>query len=266
MGRTLHYRVLNQDRLTDEHLAAMLAVSEQFNSGPFANIWTCENFFLDPLASYPNRQREENWESYERRFAELEAAGLPPLAVRRQLLQEGVALRHSEELCGFTKVGGNEWNAALVYAALIEISKRTPALIKLSDEGEFLRCDVLIRRGKARPGRARMEEAIACWEKQGFLKDNQYGCADKAQLFRKLLEQEKRWQRPEKFCRTVRREDFAGHPEYNAGEIMAGFHGEYYGLTGKNPFDESMHALADIFRLFGGKDVQIEVARKPKKQ
>jgi hypothetical protein len=266
MGRTLHYRVLNQDRLTDEHLAAMLAVSEQFNSGPFANIWTCENFFLDPLASYPNRQREENWESCERRFAELEAAGLPPLAVRRQLLQEGVALRHSEELRGFTKVGGNEYNALLVYAALIEISKRTPAVISLHDEGEFLLCDVLIRRGKARPGRARMEEAIACWEKQGFLKDNQYGCADTAQLFRKLLEQEKRWQRPEKFCRTVRREDFAGHPEYNAGEIMAGFHGEYYGLTGKNPFDESMHALADIFRLSGGKDVQTEVARKPKKQ
>lgn len=43
---------------------------------------------------------------------------------------------------------------------------------------------------------------------------------------------------------------------------VAGFHGEYYGLTDKNPFDESMHAIARIQELFGGKDVKIQVAPK----
>ena len=263
MGRTLHYRVVNPDKLNDGHLNAMLAVSDKYNTGPFANVWTCENFFFDPLSCFPDRSRGHDWKSLENRSEELARSGLSRLAVRRRLIAEGVGKRFSSELQGFTKVGGNEWNAALVYAALLEISRLTPAVIKLSDEGEFLLCNLLIKKGKARPDGAEMAERIAYWEKEGYLKENRYGCADKARLFRKLLKQEKKWQAPEKFCRQVNPEDFAAHPEYNAGEIMAGFHGEYYGMTDKNPFDESMHAVAEIFRIFGGeKDIKIEVTPK----
>jgi hypothetical protein len=76
MGRTLHFQVLNPDQLSDEHLNAMLAVSKEYNTGKFAGVWTCENFHLDPLSSYPNWQAGQNWKTYERRYGELEAEGL----------------------------------------------------------------------------------------------------------------------------------------------------------------------------------------------
>lgn len=173
--------------------------------------------------------------------------GFSPLAIRRQLIEEGVAERFSQEIRGFTKVGGNEWNALLVYAALLEISIKTPAMIKLSDEGEFLLSDVLIKNGKVRPDRGSIEAQLAYWEKQGSLETNKHGSADKAKLFRKLLKHKNRWLQPERLCRQVKPEDFSGHPEYNAGEIMAGFRGEYWGLNGDfNPFDASMQAIARI--------------------
>jgi hypothetical protein len=261
MGRTLHYQVLNPDQLTDAHLETLLAVSTAYNTGQFAKVWTCENFYLDPLASYPNWQAGHDWKSYEKRYAELEAQGFSPLAIRRQLVAEGVAKCHSNELRGFTKVGGNEWNALLVYSALLKITELTPALIKLSDEGEFLLCDVLIRKGKVRPDRDRISESWQYWERQGFLTTDEYGCATKQALQEKLLKKGNRWQQPEALCRPVKPEDFAVHPEYNAGEIMAGFHGEYYGLSDQNPFDESMHAIARVHSLLPA-GMTIQVAKK----
>jgi hypothetical protein len=250
MGRTLHYQVLNQDQLSDAHLETLLAVSEAYNTGKFAKVWTCENFFLDPCLTYPNWQAGHDWKSFEKRYGELEAEGSSPLSIRRQLVAEGVAKRHSEELRGFTKVGGNEWNALLVYTALLKITELTPALIKLSDEGEFLLASIVLQRGKAKLDVKDMETAWRYWEKQGFLPEDRYGCRTKLEAQQALFgKYGAKLQAPETFCRPVKPEDFQEHPEYNAGEIMAGFHGEYYGLSDQNPFDESMHAIARIHSL-----------------
>src|SRR5512132_476764 len=218
MGRTLHYQVLNPDQLTDAHLETLLAVSESFNTGKFANVWTCENFYLDPLASYPNWKAGHDWKSYEQRSAELEAQGFSPLAIRRELVAEGVAKCHSDELRGFTKVGGNEFNALLVYSALLRITELTPAKITLHDEGEFLLASLILQRGKAKLDVKEMETAWRYWEKQGFLAEDQYGCRTKLAAQQALFAKYgTKLQAPETFCRP----DFQEHPEYNAGEIMA---------------------------------------------
>jgi hypothetical protein len=265
MGRTLHFQVLNQDQLTDEHLETMLAVSDQYNTGPFQHAWTCENFYLDPLAAFPDWQQGQDWESYNRRFTALEAQGLSPLAIRRHLLREGIAKRYSDEIRGFCKVGGNEWNALLVYSALLKITAETPAKIALDDEGKFLLAPLILQRGKARLVLKAMKQAWQYWEQQGFLAEDRYGCRTQQKAQQALARKYgTKLQAPERFCRPVKPEDFKEHPEYNAGEIMAGFHGEYWQMNGdKNPFDESMHALAQIHTLLGGEGVTI---RGPGKQ
>lgn len=118
MGRTLHYRVLNQDRLSDDHLNTMIAVSERYNTGKFQHVWTCENFFLDPCAAYPDWDKGQTWKFFQKRYEELITEGVSSLAARRQMVTEGVAKCFSAEMRGFTKVGGNEFNALLVYSAL----------------------------------------------------------------------------------------------------------------------------------------------------
>jgi hypothetical protein len=187
MGRTLHYHVLNEDQLSGEHLEAMLAVSTEYNTGKFAKAWTCESFSLNPLASYPDWQAGYDWKSYEQRYSELKADGLSPLAIYRQLVTEGVAKCHSAELRGFTKVGGNEFNALLVYSALLKITELTPAQIALSDEGEFLLADLVLKAGKARLRPREIKADWRYWEKQGFLEEDKYGCRTKQEAQLALL-------------------------------------------------------------------------------
>ena len=185
MGRTLHFQVLEPERLTDKHLEACYTVSEQYNAGVYADIWSCENFYLDPLACYPNWGGGQDWASWGRRYDELREQGCSELETRRQLVAEGVArlhnpgdLRGSEPasdlalamaitgshlmralphatagLRGFCKTRGDDVNAVLVVAALTELSRRLPATIRLSDEGDTVRVPLLIRDGLAAPTR-----------------------------------------------------------------------------------------------------------------
>lgn len=106
-----------------------------------------------------------------------------------------------------------------------------------------------------------MEESWQYWEKQGFLENDQYGCRTKKEEQQQLLAKYgKSFHDPECFCRPVDIKDFTDHSEYNAGEIMAGFHGEYWHLNGDlNPFDESMHAIARVQSLLGGDGVTIDI-------
>ena len=52
------------------------------------------------------------------------------------------------------------------------------------------------------------------------------------------------WIEPSKLCRKVNPDDFIGHPEYDSKQVMAGFDGEYWGLTSKDTELESLKAVA----------------------
>jgi hypothetical protein len=150
---------------------------------------------------------------------------------------------------------------------LLKITELTPAQIALSDEGEFLLADLVLKGGKARLRAGKLKAAWQYWQEQGYLETDLYGCRTQMEAQQALLKKYGgRYQAPEVFCRPVKPEDFAAHPEYNAGEIMAGFYGEYWGLNGdKNPFDESMHAIAQIHALLPD-GVTLQVARKLPKE
>ena len=88
MGRTLHYQVLNPEDLADADLDALIAVSVAFNSGAFADAWTCENFFFEPMPVVPTKGG--SWEQLQARWDALQADGLGGMALRRRLLAEGI--------------------------------------------------------------------------------------------------------------------------------------------------------------------------------
>jgi hypothetical protein len=253
MGRTLHYQVLNPEDLTDADLDALIAVSVAFNSGAFADAWTCENFFLEPMPVVP--AKGGSWEQLQTRWDALQAEGLDGMALRRRLVAEGtgrqpgwlgkVTWHSSEWVRGFTKVGGNEWNAALVYAALLEISRRTPAVIRLTDEGEFLLYPVLIKGGKARPDReAGLRQAQPA-----------SGSAGLKALKEPLSEQGICWQEPHLFCRPVDIRDFAGRGAYRPDECLEGFQGEYWQAADGQAAAGEQQALRQLIALLGGKGV-----------
>jgi len=65
---------------------------------------------------------------------------------------------------GFVKVQGNEWNSMLVYIALIHISIEVPkATVHLADEGEFLLCELFIKQGKVLPDLDALKDQMAYW-------------------------------------------------------------------------------------------------------
>lgn len=253
MGRTLHYQVLNPEDLADADLDALIAVSVAFNSGAFADAWTCENFFFEPMPVVP--AKGGSWEQLQARWDALQTDGLGGMALRRRLVAEGIGRQpgwlstvsgHSPQwVRGFTKVGGNEWNAALVYAALLEISRRTPAVIRLADEGEFLLCPVLIKGGKARPDReASLRLAQAASGSAGLK-------APKDPLF----EQGSRWEEPHLFCRPVDIRDFAGRGAYRPDECLEGFQGEYWQAADSQAAAGEQQALRQLIALLAGQGV-----------
>lgn len=113
MGRTIHYSLTKQKgNLNANEKEAFQKVSQKYNSGNYEKAWSCESFYLNP---YESKTPINN-------------------------------------LRGFTKTQGNELNSLMVLVALVEVSQQVPAVeIHLSDEGEFLLCDLKIRNGKAMP-------------------------------------------------------------------------------------------------------------------
>lgn len=155
MGRTIHYTATKITGFTGKDYNKMLEISNKYNSGKLKNIWSCENFYLDPLAYYPASRYTYN--EIDARYDQLfEQKDMHHLQVIRQLKKEKLIEYANEnpkyKVSGFTKVQGNELNSMLVYMALTEISIAIPsAKIIISDEGEYLLCDVRLIKGKAYP-------------------------------------------------------------------------------------------------------------------
>ena len=221
MGRTLHYKILNPNDLTDKEKKAIHSITQKSNTGKFENTWTCESFWLDPLKSNT----------------------------------------------GFTKVGGNEFNALLVYTALIEISRLTNAELTLYDEGQFLYADVIIKNGLARIDIDKLKETWKLQKKKGNVKKREEDkeLIDKETLQSKLIEIYPAYTSPFNLCRHVKEEDFKNYEEYNIKQLSAGFYGEYYGLNDKDPEKESYKACDEVKRMFMKGKAKIEITPKIKR-
>lgn len=179
MGRTLHYTIKKDTGkdFTKKELVAMYNVSKFYNSKELLkeinssygkklkDLWTCENFWLGIGAYYPHwenptiaRMRQENadvWGFINEKLEQKEKSGLHFIDAVEELRKEGYIEYHSDkknEFHGFTKTQGNEFNSLLVFKALVQISKDIPsATITLHDEGEFLLCNLKIKKGKVLP-------------------------------------------------------------------------------------------------------------------
>ena len=172
MGRVLSYSIKKESgNFTQKEHQILLDVSNKFNSVKFAEVWTCESFYLSAFDYYLNWEKFKNaktgaWKEINKREKEL--TGLNQISVSKQLHKEGLILFHSNpntnKINGFTKTQGNEFNSLLIYLALIEISTKLPKYtINLSDEGEFLYCDVKIKNGKASPQVNEIKKNVQHW-------------------------------------------------------------------------------------------------------
>ncbi|MEW6202561.1 MAG: hypothetical protein AB1546_11325 [bacterium] len=273
MGRTLHYKVLNTEEISEEEKEVMYEVSMKYNSGDYEDVWTCESFYLDPWAFHPNWEKVGDLggkEFINRRYRELERSALFRGEILNKMHNEGLILFtkdtiYNGKVAGFTKVGGNEYNAFLVYEALIEISKNTKSEISLCDEGAFLYAPVLIRGGKAKIDVESVHRAWAFWEEKGWLKEEGGDpiIIEKKQMQESLIKFYPYWTEPRNLCRSIKENDFMSHPEYGASQIMAGFYGEYYGLSGdRDPEKESYRICSDIKKLVEKSGMTMEVAPK----
>lgn len=272
MGRSLHFEILNTEEISDEEKRVIYSISLKYNSGKYENVWTCESFMLDPWAFHPNWKKVGDvggWEPINERYAELEDAGLYRREIIEKMVDEELVLYkrdtiYKDKIAGFCKVGGNEYNSFLIYQALIEISRKTKAEIALQDDGEFLLADVIIKNGLVKIDIDRVKRRWQYWEKKGWLKEEggDTGLTAKRQFQESLMEKYPEWTEPEHLCRTVKAEDFVKHPEYGAGQVMAGFHGEYYGLTDKDAEKESYEMCSLVKGMADNAGMTIDVAPK----
>ena len=155
MGRTIHYTVEKNDnnQLTDEQWQQIDQLQERYNRN---HKWGCEQLSLQRFTLYPNwgawadskLTTSEIWDQIHLKLKESE--GLQKL--RRENLinhEEGGYMGNKYLMSGFTKVRDCEDDAGLVVKFLVEISVIAPSInIKVSDEGDYLKCPVIIRNGK----------------------------------------------------------------------------------------------------------------------
>jgi len=244
MGRTLHFEVINSKEITLEEKEIMVAISDKYNEGEFKDVWTCENFYLDPWDYYPNWQFfkaietcapvAEPWDFIEKKYDDCKAEGMKHGEICNKLYKDRYINFHREQgenIRGFCKTGGNEYNSLLVFIALVEITTKTKAEIELHDEGELLYGDIIIKDGKCKFDIKSMKQSWAYWKKQGFLDSDEYSCRTTMENQKRLIKLYSEWFPPQMAVRPVNPEDFKDHPAYGAGQIMAGFNGEYFGLS-----------------------------------
>lgn len=256
MGRTLHYNVkpLN-GRFTRDELVEMrnfvIGYAEQTE-------WTCEYFDLDPFVYYPNWSNGSNWEKIEAEIKCLATKEVDEIIIIEKLFESGLILFHKTNpelgFYWFCKVGGNEANAKAIVSGFVALSKQMPNVsISVHDEGEYLRCPVIIEHGQAKIDTNDIESSIA-YLLSSALFDKLYKdcCIKFVQKAHTLWSLKQQYQSSKceynisLFCRAVNGTDFANYPEYNTTQIMAGFEGEYYGLTDKDPEAESLKMCANI--------------------
>ena len=275
MGRCLNFSVKNGKDITEEEKEYMFQVSEKYNNGEFEDVWTCEHFYLDPYQYYPNWQyfdvlktcmNIQSWDFINEIYGQFRAKGMTHGETCLALKTKGLILFHDKveegEIRGFCKVGSNEFNAMLIFIALVEISKHTEAIIELSDEGKFLLGAVIIKDGMCKWDVEDMKEHWAHWEKEDFIKENKYRCGDRMRDQKNLIHALPGWFEPHLACRKVNPKDFMEHPEYGAGQIMAGFGGEYWNLTDEDP-EKASYAMCEMFaKMVEGSGLSMEVTPK----
>jgi len=155
MGRTIHYLVEDKQEniLLDEQWRQIEQLQDKYNKN---HNWSCEQLSLQRFTLYPNWDAwkdsslttSEIWEEIHQRLKEPD--GLQKLRLENLInYEEGGYMGKGYLLSGFTKVRDYEEDAALVVKFLIEISTIAPDLdIKVSDEGDYLKCPVVLRNGK----------------------------------------------------------------------------------------------------------------------
>jgi len=174
MGRTLHYRIEKlKGKFTAREQQVFDNVSRAYNSGMFEGVWSCENFWIScsdysPAWAKWGAGKAESNKQIDTRYNTLAKQNLSHTKIVAQLVKEKLVVYNDENrlscIRGFTKVQGNELNATLVYTALLEISKRCPAVrIHLEDEGELLFAPVYIQNNKVLPDLACLKQDIERW-------------------------------------------------------------------------------------------------------
>ncbi|MFA5032868.1 MAG: hypothetical protein WC614_07605 [bacterium] len=287
MGRTLHWDIRPKGKqLFDiQDLKIMYEIDKTADK---ACEWTCESFDLS-VGIYPNWETKSSWDKVNARYDELQKKGMHPVDINFQLVKEKLVSLHNpewqQELSGFCKVGGNELNAAIITGALAEVSKKVSCSIDLKDEGEYLICPIIMEQGHAMPNQDKIIKDIGWWLTRKW--DAAYNTdtellakvESSAKEYYEISQKYKSKYYPPRclwsvseFCRTIKPEDFQNHPEYGASQIMAGFDGEYYGLSKKDPESESYKACANIQKMiekiFGAKvkDMKMVIGKEIGKQ
>lgn len=155
MGRTIHYTVEKNDnnQLTDEQWQQIEQLQERYNS---SHKWGCEQLSLQRFTLYPNWDAwsdsklttTEIWDQINLKLKEPD--GLQKLRQENLIeYKEGGYMGGSYLMSGFTKVRDSESDAALVVKFLLEASNIAPDInINVNDEGNYLKCPVIIRHGR----------------------------------------------------------------------------------------------------------------------
>jgi hypothetical protein len=171
MGRTIHYSVADDgiNAMTDEEWSKIEELQEKYND---KYTWTCENLCFERLSVHPNwtawretgLSTQEVWNQINQAMEmpkgleELQAQGLVEINF-------GGYQGNGFLASGFTKVRENEENAALVIKFLIEASLLAPRIrIKVSDEGDYLACPVIIQNGRMKPDESEIKSSIEYWK------------------------------------------------------------------------------------------------------
>lgn len=286
MGRTLHYTIKPQNgQFTKRELEKLYDVGQVYQE---KCEWTCESLDIQPYNIYPNWANtndegcKSGWDNLNQRWEILAKTETHPNTIAQQLVKDGIASFHDGHakpqygFCGFTKTGGNELNSVQVVMALLVASRIVKnAVVSLYDEGKLLRCPLLIKNGKAQPDVDRIEQQLS-WLLGTHLFEKSYEhyqqkFTNEAKELWNYAHPHKEgwqpiggeWQDLAVFLRPVKVEDFENFPEYNTGQIMAGFDGEYFGLATEDPEAASYRMIA-MFQKMLPKDGDLKLEVCPK--
>jgi hypothetical protein len=157
-------------------------------------------------------------------------------------------LTSGQSAIGGTKVAGNEYNAFLVAAWLVKVSRILPRHeFKLHDQGRFLKIDLIVKNGLAGPDLESARRSLISVRrkiKQGVPDKTAY--EKEQELLCVALEEFKdgRFTEISRYCRPVDPRDFEKHARYGTvnidlkhgftsgdlGQCMSGYEGEYWGM------------------------------------
>lgn len=279
MGRTIYFAIKGE--VSEAGKEKAYKISQDLNSGNFKDVWTCENFFVDFYSYYPNwsfwgkdKNTNEVWEIIDKHYQSLRGQGLTHKTSILEMVEKNYInlAKDKEDFSSFVKVGGNEYNAFLVLFGILEISKKINNEITVSDEGEYLFTPIIIKDGKAKIDLEELNEDWNRWKEQGYLDPknpeyNKYGKADKVKTQKAKIKKYPDYTNIGNLTRKVNPEEFLNYAKYNAGQIMAGFHGEYWNLTDEDPEKASFEMLGKITGMIkkaGWKNIEIAGGEKTK--